>query len=524
MLWGYDPFGANESLHENRSLMEALEKKAKLVVVDPIRSATAEKASVWLPIKPGTDGALALAMAYRIVETESYEQELCTQWVYGFDEFVGHLREKQYTPQWAESITGIPRKTIIALADEFAATKPALMDGFKGLVNYSNGLDAFRTIFALNGLTGNVDGPGNLILKEMAPLGLPCAIPEGAMAVPKRPSLSEAMGFPLAPDIPTQLLPKAVLEGEPYPVKAAFFHITNPVMSEPNTRRYRQMMGKLDLSVTIDLYLGETAMESDLVLPEASFYERAEVREGLWSGPQVILSRPAIAPRGESKPIYEIIKGLAEALGYGRYFQWDSWEEWARRMTKDVPLSFEELKERGCWQGELRYHKFREEGFKTMTGQLEVLSESFQMQGYEPMPSYTEENRVLPDKEYPFQITNNKMRFHCNLHTQENPYLMQIEGENWVELNPLDAARYGIAEGDRIEIASPLDKVVIGARLSENVRPGVVRVIHGHGFGHTAGTLSKGKGAHFNPLIDTRVNPISGGIGYNECKVRLKKV
>jgi thiosulfate reductase/polysulfide reductase chain A len=218
------------------------------------------------------------------------------------------------------------------------------------------------------------------------------------------------MGYPLAPDIPTQLLPRAVIEKEPYPVKAAFFHITNPLMSEPNSKLYQKMMSELELAVTIDLYLTETAQESDLVLPEASFYERAEVREGLWSGPQVILSQPAISPRGESKPLYEIIKGLAQEMGYGRYFQWDTWEDWARRMTKDLPISFEELKEQGCWQGEVRYHKFKEEGFKTLTGQIEVLSENFQMQGYEPLPIFTEAQRVLPDKEYPFQITNNKMR------------------------------------------------------------------------------------------------------------------
>lgn len=524
MLWGYDPLGANESLHESRGLMEALERNARLIVVDPIRSATAEKASRWLPIKPGTDGALALAIAHRIMETESYDRAFCEQWLYGFEEFGEHLVAKEYTPAWAEAITGISRRTIIEVADEFAATKPALMDGFKGLVNYSTGLDAFRTIFTLNALTGNVDGPGNLILKEQSPLGLPCDIPVEAIAAPRRPVLSEGMGYPLAPDIPTQLLPRAVLEQEPYAVKAAFFHITNPLMSEPNTSRYRQMLRQLELSVAIDLYLSETAQECDLVLPEASFYERAEVREGLWSGPQVIVSQPAIAPRGESKPLYEIIKGIAGALGYGRYFQWDSWQEWARRMTKDLPISFAELTERGCWQGELRYHKFVEEGFQTMTGQIEVLSERFQLQGYGGLPVFTEGSRVMPDQEYPFQLTNNKMRFHCNLHTQHNPYLLQLEDENWAELNPLDAARYGVMEGDRIEVASPLDRVVIRARLSENVRPGVLRVIHGHGFGRSAGVLSRGKGAHVNPIIGTNVNPVSGGIGYNECTVRLKKV
>lgn len=523
MLWGYDALGSNQSLHENRYLLEALKKKAKLVVVDPVRSRTAEKAHQWLPIKPGTDGALALAMAHRIIETQAYDQAFCEEWVYGFEQFVEHVQEKGYTPEWAESITGIPRQSIIDVADEFARTRPAMMDGFKGLVNYSNGLDAFRTIFILNALTGNVDGPGNLILKELAPLGMPISIPEEEIAVPQRPSLSEAMGYPLAPDIPTQLLPRAVIEGEPYPVKAAFFYITNPAQSDPNTNLFRQMMAHLELSVTIDIYMSETAQLSDVVLPEASFYERAEVREGMWHGPQVLLGQPAIAPRGESKPIYEIMKGLAQKLGYGKYFAWDTWEDWARRMTAQLPIPFEELKERGSWEGELRYYKFRENGFQTLTGQIEALSESFQMQGYEPLPVFTEEHRIKPDSEYPFQLINCKMQFHCGLHTQNNPYLMQIEGENWVELSPQDAGRLGISEGDKVEIASPLAKAVITVRIKHGVQPGVARVLHGHGFGRTFGRVARGKGTHINPLFDTRVNPISGGVGYNECTVKIRK-
>lgn len=523
MLWGADLFGSNESLHENRNLMDALKRKAKLVVVDPIRSRTAEKAHRWLPVKPGTDGALALALAHRIIETQSYDQAFCEEWVYGFEQFVEHVQSKGYTPKWAEAITGIPQETIIETADEFAHTKPAIMDGSKGLVNYSNGLDAFRTIFLLNALTGNVDGPGNLILKEMAPLRMPIPIPEEEIAVPKRPPLSEAMGYPLAPDIPTQLLPRAVMEKDPYPVKAAFFHIINPAMSDPNTKLFRQMMSGLELSVTIDIYLSETAQLSDLVLPEASFYERAEVREGLWHGPQVLLGQPAIVPRGESKPIYEIMKGLAQKLGYGRYFKWDTWEDWARRMTAELPISFEDLKERGTWEGELRYHKYRENGFQTLTGQIEALSESFQMQGYESLPVFTEEHRVKPDQEYPFQLINCKMQFHCGTHTQNNPYLMQIEGENWVELNPRDASRLGISEGGKVEIASPLEKAVITVRIKNGVQPGVVRVVHGHGFGREFGSIARGKGTHINPLFETRVNPISGGIGYNECKVNIRK-
>ena len=98
--------------------------------------------------------------------------------------------------------------------------------------------------------------------------------------------------------------------------------------------------------------------------------------------------------------------------------------------------------------------------------------------GYDPMPIFTEEDRIKPDADYPFQLINAKMQFHCNLHTQNNPYLMQIEGENWVELNPTDAKRLDISDGDLVEVSSPLNKVTIKAKVSEGVQPGVLKVIH----------------------------------------------
>jgi len=523
MLWGADPFGPNEALHENRELLEAMKKGCRLVVVDPNRSRTAEKAHIWLPIKPGTDGALALAIAYRIVETESYDKAFCDEWVHGLDEFSRHLLTNGYSPEWAEGITGIPKETIIAVADEFASTKPALMDGLKGLVNYTTGLDALRTVFALNVITGNVDGPGNLILKEMSPLGFPLEIPEEAATIPEKPPIAHAMGYPMAPDLPTQLLPKAVLEGDPYPIKALFFHVCNPAMSDPNTRLFEKMMAAVELSVTVDIYMSETAQLSEFVLPEASTYERAEVRESMWAGPQTVMAQPAIQPLGESRPYYEIMKGLAEKMGYGEYFQWDSWEDWARTCTAYLPVSYEELKEKGVWEGELRYHKYNTDGVPTATGKFEIYSTMFEEMGCNPLPVFSEENRVKPDADYPFQLVNCKMQYHCGTHTQNNPYLMAIAGENWVELNSKDARRLGIADGDMVEMASPQASAKITAKISEAVQPGVVRVPHGHGFGRRFGSIARGKGTHINPLFETRVNPISAGISFNECKVSIRK-
>ncbi|MEE9196360.1 MAG: molybdopterin-dependent oxidoreductase, partial [Alphaproteobacteria bacterium] len=222
MLWGMNMFGANQGLFESRALLEAKKKGCKLVVVDPLFTETAQKADEWVPIKPGTDSAMALAMCRVIIDENLYDKDFVGKYCAGFDGFRDHLREKGYTPEWAEGITGISAETITRLAREFATTKPAQAAIFKGPGYYTNGADASRAIYLLDAITGQVDNPGNLHLKDWAPLGPPVIIPDEAKATPDKPPLHVAMGYPLAPDLPNSRLPEAVLDGNPYPVKAIF--------------------------------------------------------------------------------------------------------------------------------------------------------------------------------------------------------------------------------------------------------------------------------------------------------------
>jgi thiosulfate reductase/polysulfide reductase chain A len=524
MLWGINLLEAVEAIWENLALFEALDKGAKLVVVDPKFTHTAEKADEWIAIKPGTDGAMALAMCYTMIEENLYDKAFVREWTSGFDEFAQHLRDKGYTPEWASKITDVPAETIRRLAREFATTKPAIAEVFKGPGNYTNGADASRAIYMLNVLTGNVDGPGNLCLKDWAPVGPPVIIPDEAMTKPKKPPLHVAMGYPLAPDLPTGLLPKAVISGDPYPVKVLFLHAINLVMSDPNTELVKKMFRELELAVTIDLYMSETALESDLVLPDASFYERAEVRQGLYKAPQAIICQPVIPPVGESQPMYEIVKGIAGKMGYGKYFTYKTWEDWAKVAVQGLPMSLDELKTQGIWTGENRYYKYKESGFPTPSGKLEIWSKNFENSGYNPLPEY-KEHSVVPDEEYPLQLITSKLSMHCNVLTQNNPYLMEIVDENWVELNPVDARKYGIRDGDMVVVESPHGKGVIRAKVIEGVKPGVACARHDHGFGHWSPFLSVayGKGAHLNHLVDSQIDPVSGGNAYNERKVRVRR-
>jgi thiosulfate reductase/polysulfide reductase chain A len=463
-------------------------------------------------------------MARVIMDEELYDKEFLENWVYGYEGFPDHLRDKGYTPQWAEPITGVPKETIIRLARELATTKPSLVETYKGPGYYTNGADAMRAIYALNVLNGQVDGPGNICLKEWASISPPVNIPQEKVAKIEAEPLHVAMGYPLAPDLPTGLLPKAVIEGNPYPIKVLFTYWINPVMSDMNTALVKKMFRELEFSVCIDIFMSETALASDLILPHTTFYEHAEIRQGLWKGPQVLCGQPVVEPVGESKPLYDIMKGLAEKMGYGEYFTYEKWEDWAQNSIEDLPVTLAELKERGFWCGKVQYRHYEEMGFPTPSGQIELYSQDSEAFGYNPYPEF-QKKRVTPDQDYPFQLSGGKLAVHCNVHTQNNPYLLEITPENWVEINTEDAAKLGVSDGDYVEISSPLAQTTILAKITEKVQPGVATVRHGHGFGRWGGgRLAQGKGAHINPLVDTQVSPVSGANAYFECKVAIRKV
>ena len=522
ILWGMNMLGANQGLFESRALLEAKKRGAKIIVVDPSFTETAQKATEWIPIKPGTDGAMALAMCHHIISNGLQDKEFVNTHCEGFDGFRDHLFDKGYTPEWAEDICGIKAETIKRLARDFATTKPSMSAIFKGAGYYTNGHDGSRACYILDAICGQVDGPGNLHLKSWAPLAEPLDIPDKAKRKPNKDPLHVAMGYPLAPDLPNGQLPKAVIEGDPYPVKGLFVHSTNPVMSDPNRDSVIEMFKHLDLAVACEVLMSETALECDIVLPETSFYEMAEIRQGLWLGEEAIICQPAVAPIGESKAPYDIAKGIAQKMGWAEFFAFEHWEDWAKTATANLPGGLNQLKERGFWAKQPGFNKLVTDGVPTKTGKIEIYSHKYADQGLNPYPDYVERS-VHPDNEFPLQVTHSKLSMHCNIVTQNNPMLMEICPENWVEINAVDAEKSMINDGDMVVIESPKDKITIRAKVVQGLIPGSISIRHGHGFGHWAmGSVAKGKGAHSNNLMEIHTNPVTGANCYNECKVRVR--
>lgn len=157
MLFGSNPTSAIKWVYLPRILTRAVEHGARLVVVDPYLSDTAAKAQDWVSIRPGTDGALALAMAHVIIRDDLYDHDFVTAWTSGFDAYASYVADK--TPEWAEEITSIAAATIERLAGELATTKPALVDTWSGPGQHSNAVQGGRAIALLNALIGSWDAP-----------------------------------------------------------------------------------------------------------------------------------------------------------------------------------------------------------------------------------------------------------------------------------------------------------------------------------------------------------------------------
>ena len=208
-------------------------------------------------------------------------------------------------------------------------------------------------------------------------------------------------------------------------------------------------------------------------------------------------------------------------MGWGQYFPYEKWEDWGEIMMAGVPMSLDELKQKGFWADKVRYGRVPE-GLPTASGKIEIYSQAYADAGFDPYPIYTERS-VIPDDDYPLQVTHSKLSMHCNVLTQNNPLLMEICDENWVEINSVDATKYGIRDDSYVVVESPKDSITIRAKVIEGLVPGCISIRHGHGFGHWAmGSVAKGKGAHSNNLMEAYTSPITGGNCYNECKVRVR--
>ncbi len=523
LSFGWNPLGATKWAHLPRIMVDALVKGAKLVIVDPRLSETAAKAlqfnGRWLPIRPGTDGALALALANVIVSQNLYDADFVANWTVGFNQFAGMVAGK--TPAWAAPITGISASTITAVAQELARTKPAVVDAWSGPGHHMNGAEGSRAIASLAGLIGQVDAPGTLILPERK--GPKFVVPPPPPTLPPRVD-GKGTKYPFGHSSGIYVEARdAMISGQPYQPKAAVFVMQNFVMSVPNTAKNLQALNNLDLIVSVDTHMSETALMADYVIPGTTYLERYELLPQWVTFPAVGLRQPAVGPLFGQRTEYEFVQDLAMKMGYDIYPFNVPYEQFMDdALMGGIGIGLEQLKALpgATWiGGDTHYYKYKTSGFATPSKKFEFYSQQMQDKGLNPMPDYvpTEDG---PTSAYPFHLINWKDPLHTHSRTMNNRWLMEFMGENELWININRAKTLGIGDGDMVTVENQYGSARVRAKVTRRIHPDVVGMVHG--FGHWAlGPIAKGKGANDAQFVPGKAERLSGMAAHKDGAVRV---
>lgn len=494
-------FGMNElatsySQRKTAELRAAVNRGAKLVVVDPRRSETARLATEWIPVNPSTDAAVAMAMCYVIVNKELYDKEFVSEWTHGFEEFkkrlMGEEDGKARTPEWASEISGVPAETIERLAIEFAMAKNKGCISWTGLAQTDNGMYSTAAIQALNALCGTFDAPGGPSLPFKRKLGSPWGEGQEKPPAGSAPKLNK---FKIWSGWAPAYLPQDIEQGK---LTGMINYYGDPILSWGNQEAITKAIEKMDFVVTIDAFMCNTALYSDVVLPDSTWLEQSQIKADWMYEAFIAYYAEIVSPMFDSKPMWWITVELAKRLGLGKYFPWRSAEEFERNQMAGTQWPYEELKQKGfIITDPAEYYKYKKWGSfnvpsgygssgSTSTGKYNLLNTVAEEKGIDPLPDYKEPNPELqPDDQYPFIFGNFRIFTHEHSSTFSNYQLMKMYGSNPLWINTLDAYERGIKEGDKVKVSSPWGEVTTRALPTWNIKRGVLG--SGGGFGHVRG-------------------------------------
>lgn len=335
LLFGWNPLSATKFSHLPRIITRGIENGARMVVVDPYYSFTANKAHEWIPIRPSTDGAMALAMGHVIVRDKLYDEAFVKAWTVGFDEYVEYVKDK--TPEWAEKITTVPAKTIERIAIEFATTKPQVVDAWSGPGQHSNGVQGGRAIAALAALVGGYDRPGTLMIPDKkGNKHIHLHEDETAKKTLAEKVFDEGKAvypFGHSSGVYCESFSRLAEGKGPYKPKMAMIIFQNVMMSVPGTKTVEKALKSLEFIVVNDIFLSETALMADIVIPGTLYLERYDLNTHWVTWPALGLRQPVVKPIFGQPTEYEFVVELGRRLGLKEDHDKDFF--WTGRMSGD---------------------------------------------------------------------------------------------------------------------------------------------------------------------------------------------
>jgi len=521
LVWGANP--ATDSPPANlRKLKRARQRGARVIVIDHRRSESARAVRAeWIGIRPGTDGALALGALNVLIGEELYDRDFADNWTHGFSRLRDYVAA--FDPDRVARITRVPADTVRKLARAIAAAHGCSFLMYTGLEYSNSGVQAVRAAWILQALAGHLEVPGGKLFRMP---GRPrshrhlTAPPAGSRAP------VGADMFPLYNRVRNEAhaaaLPRAILEGEPYPVRAMLIGGASVITAWPDPGSWRRALAALDFLAVIERFPTADMAYADLVLPAATMFE---IESYMIHDGYIQRRGRIIAPLGEARSDYMIYAELARRLGYGHLWPQSEAAMVERALAgtgvtramliarpEGMRLPVPKMRYRKYASGLLRADG--KPGFSTPSGKFEIASEWLRGHGYDALPVYTEpvEGPLASPataRRFPL-VFNSGARTQSAFRSQHHniPSLVALQPHPLVHIHRCDAAARGIADGDAVVVTTLRGQVPFRARVTEDILPGVVEANMGGG-----GPLGSAawRDANVNQLADpANVDPLSG--------------
>lgn len=559
ILWGGNPRATNKP--QEIAIKEAMARGVKLIVVDPRRTSYAQEAHIHAQLRPGTDGALALGMLHVIIKENLHDKEFVEKWTKGFDR-LSHLVQ-DYSPEKIAEITWVPADIVREMARIYATSKPACISPRNSLDQHTNASCAIRAINILMAITGNLDIKGGNIFTIPVSMGfndlkLFNKLPPGQAE--KKIGMDKVLWSKLSDTWPSAHTPSlwdAILNDDPYPVRAMMVMAANPVLICANSNIVQEALTKLDFLVVSDIVMTPTAELADIVLPACTFLEQTRIvtydihaDHGWNSTSRLVISPKVVEPLGESWSDWKIICRLGRKMGYSDYFPWKTREQAIDDELQPLGITCKELKKHpegliitvppflytkkqgllgDIMRGIMKlvafrnypnmYKKYEMQGFMTPSKKVEIYSERLEKFGYDPLPVYREPaespvSRPELVKKYPFiLIAGSKLEPYTHSMMHNIPGLHKYAPENLVEINPEAASNLGIHNREVIRVSSPRGQIQCKANVTDSIDLRVVHLYHGF------------KESNCNILTDNKVfDPITGSVGMKSLLCKIEKI
>jgi thiosulfate reductase / polysulfide reductase chain A len=528
-------YGRNllESLQvkEAKEFIEALSKGTKCTYIDIRATVTATKATRFWQIRPNTEYALNLAFINQILKENLYDQAFVARWTMGLESLHEQVRDK--TPEWAEEQTGVPADEIRTFVREIAADAPRVIF-HAGWMTARHGQSFYtsRSAYILNALLGAIETPGGLIIakgaKDAGRKGIKKLVDRIPKVTEKR---IDGVGWKYKHWDPgsglLHLLFPALETGDPYAAGAYIVYRHDPLSALPDPEAQIKAYEKLKLLVSIDVNYSETGWYADVILPETTYLERANILTGK-SGqkPSIAMRDQAIAPRLDTRPAWWIFKELARRLEIGQYFDFETIEDIWGYQLEDTGVTIDQIREKGLitladkpilWD--------RQEGlqFKTPSGKIELESTLLKDCGFPNLAEFQAPPDLQPGH---FRLIFGRAAVHNHAHTMNNPILHEILPENTLWIHPQAAQQLGLTDGDQVDVENEGYRTSGSVSLTPFIHPEAVFMYHGFGRTVPLQTRAYKKGMADQRLqkgLLNRYDPVGGGNKLTEAVVRVSK-